>query len=199
MRRIILACAGLLACCATAAGAPQAAVGQNQATAALRAARSDTDARRALAARTAAIRWLGTQINAYQRATWRWERLMGLRPTPTEGRVLMEMSIPDVKKAVRLWQRRARAAHRRARRPPHLRQFLCIHRYEGSWRDAGGPYYGGLQMDLHFQRTYGFGLLRTKGTADRWTPLEQIWTAEKAHRSRGFWPWPNTARSCGLI
>ena len=55
-------------------------------------------------------------------------------------------------------------------------------------------------MDLSFQRQYGFVLLRTKGTADHWTPLEQIWVAERAHRSgRGFTPWPNTARSCGLF
>jgi hypothetical protein len=54
-------------------------------------------------------------------------------------------------------------------------------------------------MDYGFQATYGYGLLRTKGTADHWTPLEQIWVAEKALRSRGFWPWPNTARSCGLL
>jgi len=192
LRRFILACAGLLACCATAAGVPQAAVGENQATAARQSARSET-------ARTAAIRWLGTQVYAYQRATWRWERLMGVRRTPTAGRVLAEMSIPDVKKAVSLWQRRAKAARRKAQQPPHLRQFLCIHRYEGSWRDGGGPYYGGLQMDLGFQRAYAPRLLRLKGTAENWTPLEQIWTAEKAHRSRGFWPWPNTARSCGLL
>ena len=59
---------------------------------------------------------------------------------------------------------------------------------------------GGLQMDLGFQRTYGGGLLSRKGTANHWTPLEQMWAAERAHRSgRGFYPWPNTARYCGLI
>ena len=122
-----------------------------------------------------------------------------MRRTPTEGRVLKEMSIPDVQKAVVLWQTRAAAARKLAEHPPHLAQFLCIHRYEGSWTDSGGPYYGGLQMDVGFQETYAPRLFRTKGTPDKWTPLEQIWTAEKAHRSRGFWPWPNTARSCGLL
>ncbi len=65
---------------------------------------------------------------------------------------------------------------------------------------TGNGYYGGLQMDIEFQRMYGADLLRRKGTADRWTPIEQIWVAERAYRSgRGFYPWPNTARSCGLI
>jgi len=77
---------------------------------------------------------------------------------------------------------------------------FLIHRYEGAWNDPNPPYYGGLQMDLGFQRTYGGGLLSRKGTANHWTPLEQMWAAERAHRSgRGFYPWPNTARYCGLI
>ena len=55
-------------------------------------------------------------------------------------------------------------------------------------------------MDLSFQRTYGSNLLATKGPANNWTPLEQMWVAERAHRAgRGFYPWPNTARYCGLI
>jgi hypothetical protein len=71
---------------------------------------------------------------------------------------------------------------------------------EGSWTDANSPYYGGLQMDMSFMQAYGGSLLRHKGTADHWTPLEQIWVAERAYESgRGFYPWPNTARWCGLI
>jgi hypothetical protein len=57
-----------------------------------------------------------------------------------------------------------------------------------------------LQMDMGFQQAYGAALLRRKGTADHWSPLEQIWVAERAYRSgRGFYPWPNTARWCGLL
>ena len=100
-----------------------------------------------------------------------------------------------------LWQRRAVHAWRRATSPPHRAGWLCIHRLEAGWHaNTGNGYYGGLQMDLTFQRHYGRYLLRRKGTADRWTPLEQMWVAEHAHRSgRGFYPWPNTARYCGLI
>jgi hypothetical protein len=55
-------------------------------------------------------------------------------------------------------------------------------------------------MNLDFQRTYGPELLRRKGTANKWSAVEQMWVAERAHRSgRGFHPWPNTARYCGLI
>ena len=55
-------------------------------------------------------------------------------------------------------------------------------------------------MDIDFQRAYGPELLRRKGTANRWTAVEQMWVAERAYRSgRGFYPWPNTARYCGLI
>jgi hypothetical protein len=183
---LILAAAGLLACFACAAGAPQAAIRTTQPSS-------------PEAARKAAIAWLGKQVYAYQRATWRWERLMGRPLTPTAGRLLAQMSVRDVERTVTLWKRRAMRARRQATRPPHLAAFLCIHRYEASWTDAGSPYFGGLQMDLGFQAAYGGWLLRTKGTANHWTPLEQIWVAEKAAKSRGFYPWPNTARVCGLL
>ena len=147
----------------------------------------------------AAIARLGGEIAQYQRATWHWQRVMGVRLTPTAGRSLAAMSVPDVRQAVEDWRRRAAAATRQAQHPPQLHGWLCIHRYEGSWTDSGSPYWGGLQMDLSFQRTYGAWLYRHKGTADHWTPLEQIWTAVRAARTRGFWPWPNTARFCGLM
>ena len=84
--------------------------------------------------------------------------------------------------------------------PPHKQAWNCIHKYEGSWKDNYKPYFGGLQMDLGFQSRYGYYLLKLKGTANNWSVLEQMWTAEKAFRAgRGFYPWPNTARFCGLI
>jgi hypothetical protein len=98
------------------------------------------------------------------------------------------------------WRLQAERARYRAHHPPHLDEWICIHRWEGSWTDPNSPYYGGLQMDLSFQRAYGPGLLRRKGTANHWAPYEQMWVAERAYRAgRGFYPWPLTARRCGLI
>lgn len=80
-----------------------------------------------------------------------------------------------------------------------VRDFACIHHYEGAWNDPNKPYWGGLQMDMPFQRTYGKEYLRAFGTADHWPPGIQIAVAIKAYLSgRGFGPWPNTARRCGL-
>ena len=135
------------------------------------------------------------EIDRYRHETWRWQRLMGRKLTRN-----LANPPADVEAKIAVWKQVALKTRSRAQNPPHKRQWLCIHRYEGSWTDPNPPYYGGLQMDLGFQRTYARGLLSSKGTADHWTPLEQMWAAERAHRSgRGFYPWPNTARYCGLI
>jgi hypothetical protein len=134
-------------------------------------------------------------IDRYRHRVWHWQRVMQ-RP------LTLTLSRPpaDPLARIRIWRRISARLQRVALHPPHLSAWACIHRYEGAWTDTGAPYYGGLQMDLGFQRTYGAALLARKGTADHWTPLEQMWTAEKALRSgRGFWPWPNTARYCGLL
>jgi hypothetical protein len=133
-------------------------------------------------------------------ATWRWQDVMQRPRTPYSGIAEKTFSRPYRLWALRVWKARAKKAWRRAQRPPHYDEWLCIHRYEGSWTDPNAPYYGGLQMDLGFQRTYGGRLLERKGTADNWSPLEQMWVAERAHASgRGFYPWPNTARFCNLL
>jgi hypothetical protein len=140
------------------------------------------------------------QIRRYQRQTWRWQSLMGVRRTPAANAAARDPSRKFRRWVRDSWKRRSIRARRSAARPPHRSAWLCIHRYEGRWTDPNPPYYGGLQMDISFQRRYGRRLLRRKGTADNWTPLEQMWVAEHAYRSgRGFYPWPNTARYCGLI
>jgi hypothetical protein len=144
-------------------------------------------------------RSLVQQIRDHRAQTWKWQGVMGEARTPT--RYDERRASPE--RLVRLrdaWKRRANLARKQAQRPPNLEAWLCIHQYEGSWSDPGAPYYGGLQMDLSFQEAYGASLLQRKGTADSWTPLEQMWVAEKALQAgRGFYPWPNAARLCGLI
>jgi hypothetical protein len=77
--------------------------------------------------------------------------------------------------------------------------FLCIHHYEGTWTSAtGNGYYGGLQMDAQFEHTYGAEFVRMWGHAHRWPPAVQMTVAMRAYAIRGFHPWPNTARMCGL-
>jgi Transglycosylase-like domain len=120
------------------------------------------------------------------------------RPPGNVPRTLAARSIPRLRRLARHWRHVAHTAWVEATHPPELGGWLCIHRYEGSWADPNSPYWGGLQMDLSFQATYGGWLLRHKGTADHWSPLEQIWVAVRASRTRGFSPWPNTARYCGL-
>lgn len=83
---------------------------------------------------------------------------------------------------------------------------LCIHSYEGSWTDPNAPYWGGLQMDLSFQKTYGWlgkgvhkwYFEKKWGTADKWPRWAQVVAGIHAYFSRRWDPWPNTARYCGL-
>jgi hypothetical protein len=74
----------------------------------------------------------------------------------------------------------------------------CIHRHEGAWTDRGGPYYGGLQMNLAFQRAYGPEFLRAFGTADNWPVPVQLAVGLRGYLHRGWQPWPATSRLCGL-
>jgi hypothetical protein len=168
-------------------------------------ARPQLQSRIAAAQRLAVVRHLESVrllrgIASKQHETWKFERLMGKPRTPASKLARRTTSLSYRRWAYSLWVHRATVTRREALHPPHLSAWLCIHRLEASWTDDGAPYYGGLQMDLGFQTTYGQALLRRKGTANHWTPLEQMWVAERAYRSgRGFHPWPNTARWCGLI
>jgi hypothetical protein len=145
------------------------------------------------------------QIQEFRIETWRWQSLMRKPRTPATFSERRSKDEAYLKWVHDLWEQRAARAARQAANPPHRAEWLCIHRYERNpaqgWKTrTGNGYYGGLQMDLDFQRAYGPELLRRKGTAEAWSPVEQMWVAERAYRSgRGFYPWPNTARYCGLI
>lgn len=195
MRRSIIACglllgfAGIPSAVAAAGGKATPAPDQTLAMV-QQAARARTEAHsiaywsgRAHRARAAAARWLTV-----------------IRGRPPRQR-FARRTIASAQKArslARFWRRRAVAASRLAHHPPNLHAWYCIHSYEGSWTDPNAPYWGGLQMDYSFQSAYGAWLLKHEGTADHWTPLEQIWAGVRAWRVRGFGPWPNTARMCGV-
>lgn len=92
------------------------------------------------------------------------------------------------------------------KRPPQRwleHAFLCIYRHErgrAGWAtNTGNGYYGGLQMDLGFQQTYGREYLVRFGTANRWPASVQMAVGISGWIDRGFQPWPNTAKSCGLL
>jgi hypothetical protein len=75
----------------------------------------------------------------------------------------------------------------------------CVKSKEGAWTsNTGNGYYGGFQADMNFQRAYGPEYLRAYGTANNWPPIAQIHMAFRGYKARGWAPWPNTARMCGL-
>jgi len=141
------------------------------------------------------------QIRQLRHMTWHWQSVMGVAKTPARHGALKTSNAKYSRWVLKLWQKRATRVRRLAVSVPHRSQWLCIHRGEADWNaHTGNGYFGGLQMDLSFQRSYGRYLLRAKGTANHWSPNEQMWVAERAFKSgRGFYPWPNTARACGLI
>ena len=76
----------------------------------------------------------------------------------------------------------------------------CVKSREGAWTsNTGNGYYGGFQANLAFQRAYGWRHYSRLGTADRWPPVLQIDMAFRGWQARGWSPWPNTARMCGLL
>ena len=84
----------------------------------------------------------------------------------------------------------------------HYPRLICIHGHEGAW-NAYSPagYYGGLQMDWSFMRTYGPDKLARYGGRDAryWSPGDQLAVAMRAVRVRGYAPWPNSASACGVL
>jgi hypothetical protein len=152
------------------------------------------------ASTTAKIEQYQRKTDALIEVTHQRQRLMDASVTPTSRSYRRTHSARYAQWVYRYWRRTNRRVMSAYREVPFRDAWQCIHRYEGSWQDSGGPYYGGLQMDISFQSHYGGYLFATKGTADHWTPLEQMWVAARAYRSgRGFYPWPATARMCGLL
>lgn len=94
-----------------------------------------------------------------------------------------------------------RGGHAAAIQPVgNVANWTCIHDHEGAWNDPNDPYWGGLQMDKPFMRAWGAAMLvKYHGQwADAWSPRDQMVVAQRAYLVRGYAPWPNTARMCGL-
>ena len=207
MRRSILACglllafAGMATAAAAAAGSGTESTTTSTSTTIATTAATTTEPGKALSRwEIRAVRAWRRHIRRFRADTRHWLTVMHGRPPATASRRLAahSSSVSRLRLLARHWQHRAHRLWVQAKHPPKLGDWLCIHHYEGSWADPNGPYWGGLQMDLSFQARYGGWLLRHKGTADRWSPLEQIWVAVRASHVRGFSPWPNTARYCGV-
>jgi hypothetical protein len=191
LRRSILACGLLLAFAGMATAAAAAGSKTNERSTSSQQATSRAELRAVTAWRR--------HIQRFRTDTRHWQTVIRGRPPARGVRTLAVHAPARLRQLATRWRHRAHQAWWRANHPPDLRDWLCIHRYEGSWSDSSGPYWGGLQMDISFQRAYGGWLLRHEGTADHWSPLEQIWVAVRASHSRGFSPWPNTARYCGAM
>jgi hypothetical protein len=85
-----------------------------------------------------------------------------------------------------------RAAHWRPA-PVWLKQALCVHRHEGSWRDPDAPYYGGMQFALSTWKRAG-----GRGYPHHATVREQLYRSWVIWRKNGGrWnEWPTYARYC---
>lgn len=197
MRRSTIACGLLLALAGIPSAVANAAgdAGRTRAadvgpTGVTGTAAADADAR--------SIDYWNARTRRSQAETAHWLTIVRGRP-PRPFTDTRATSSPEAAHAVaRKWHRRAVAARRLANHPPMLQAWYCIHSYEGSWADPNAPYWGGLQMDMSFQSAYGPWLLSHRGTANNWAPLAQIWAGVRAWRVRGFAPWANTARACGV-
>lgn len=64
--------------------------------------------------------------------------------------------------------------------------------------NTGNGYYGGLQMDRKFQRTYNPAAYALWGTANNWPIAAQMLAADRAYASRGLKPWPHSYAAYGL-
>jgi Transglycosylase-like domain len=148
----------------------------------------------------------------YRHATWKWQKMR-------DGKLADKTPVVSGKSC--RWANYAADVHRersvaakirtekwlkneRVQRLIYFRELYekwrCIHEHEGAWNsNTGNGYYGGLQMDYSFQSAYGSEFMARWGTADRWPVWAQLTAAERAYASRGFNPWPNTARMCGVL
>lgn len=142
----------------------------------------------------------------YRGRTWDWQARHDVPRTAT-GHAERSPSCRYAAWSAALWRDRARAARERYRAwfRRTYEKWRCVHEREAAWNDQHPPHYGGLQFDDDFQHTYGPRFVGRWGDAGNWPVYAQLLAAERAYRGyagyggRGFTPWPNTARMCGLL
>jgi Transglycosylase-like domain len=136
----------------------------------------------------------------YRAVAARWYRQMGAR---LRGKTApLPRPCSSIREAAKRERLRARIARRtfEAWFVETFHRWRCVHEREGAWNaNTGNGYFGGLQMDTSFQLAYGRHFVRRWGWAHRWPIWAQLVAAERARAARGWHPWPNTARDCGLL
>lgn len=148
------------------------------------------------------IKRLRTRVASQRSLTWRWQSQSLTNRTPTVYQEKQATGLAYLRYLTGVWAKRYLVARQLAMNPPHRWLWMCIHSKEGNWNDPNAPYYGGLQMGHWFMDTYAAQLRQSLGTANNWSPLQQMWVAEKAFqredysRSWLFRQWPNTAPPC---
>lgn len=139
----------------------------------------------------------------YRQRTWDWQWRLSQKKTPT-AYAEKSPSCAYVRWATRTWVNRSRKYRQEYTGwfSQTYQKYLCIHQHEGAWNAIGyvngvPTYYGGLQMDIQFQRTYGPEFLQLWGFANNWPVWSQLRAAERAyHSGRLFVPWPTYERYC---
>lgn len=114
-----------------------------------------------------------------------------LEPAPTvEPDVTMPTTTTTTTAVVRLVPK--------ARTAPTVWDALRRCECPSGWHcNTGNGYFGGLQMDMPFWRTYGG--LEFAERPDLASRDQQIVVAERGRADRGFYPWPTCAARLGLI
>ena len=122
-----------------------------------------------------------------------------------------ELPVSQRHRAVVLWLDRRASSRRAAPRCLLARAWSwyrtgstqCVVNGEGGWTSVNptGKYRGRFQADADFARAYGpaYALARWGTLVNLWTPDAQVVMGFRGYSARGWSPWPNTARACGLL
>ena len=119
--------------------------------------------------------------------------------TPNRGRYLRTRDVAFRLHVLKQWRRRAIRAGEGAQ--PAARAPLALPpAARGPWRDAHDPYWGGLSDGPTLScSTTPRAISSRRGWANTWSPVEQMWVAEQAHRAGGASTLAQHRPVCGLL